>query len=125
LLNRTLKAIFERSRPLHDHGITAEGGWSFPSGHASGSMLIYGLLAYIVVRHTPARWHIPVALTSIAIITFVGSSRVLLQVHYASDVLAGYAVAVAWLAICVAALEAVRWRDSLRSSAAPRDRAQT
>jgi membrane-associated phospholipid phosphatase len=118
LLNRVLKAIFERSRPLHDHGLTVEGGWSFPSGHASGSMLVYGLLAYLVVRHTPSVWHIPVALAGIALIIFVGSSRVLLQVHYLSDVLAGYASAAAWVAVCVAALEAVRWREQQRPRAA-------
>ena len=113
LLNRILKAIFERSRPLHDHGLTAEEGWSFPSGHASGSMLVYGLLAYLVVRNTPAAWHVPAALAGIALVIFVGSSRVLLQVHYLSDVLAGYASATAWIAVCIAALEAVRWRERL------------
>lgn len=120
LLNRILKAIFERSRPLHDHGLTAVEGWSFPSGHASGSMLVYGLLAYVVVRNTPPRWHIPTALAGITLVIFVGSSRVLLQVHYVSDVLAGYASAAAWIAICVAALETVRWREQQRSRAAAR-----
>jgi undecaprenyl-diphosphatase len=110
LMNRLLKSIFERTRPLHDHGLTLEGGWSFPSGHASGSMLVYGLLAYLVVRNTPAVWHLPVALTGTAIIVFVGSSRVLLQVHYLSDIVAGYASAAVWVGICIAALEAVRWR---------------
>lgn len=115
LLNRTLKAIFERSRPLHDHGLTDVGGWSFPSGHASGSMLVYGLLAYVVVRSTPSAWHIPAALAGVVLIIFVGSSRILLQVHYLSDVLAGYASAAAWIAICIAALETVRWREQQRS----------
>jgi membrane-associated phospholipid phosphatase len=120
VLNRLLKAIFERSRPLHDHGLTAVEGWSFPSGHASGSMLVYGLLAYVVVRSTPSTWHVPAALAGIAVVIFVGSSRVLLQVHYLSDVLAGYASAAAWIAICVAALETVRWRERQRSRASAR-----
>ncbi len=120
LLNRVLKSIFERSRPFHDHGLTAVEGWSFPSGHASGSMLIYGLLAYVVVRSTPPAWHIPAALAGIALVVFVGSSRVLLQVHYLSDVLAGYASAAAWIAICIAALETVRWREQQRSRASAR-----
>jgi undecaprenyl-diphosphatase len=111
VLNALLKAIFERSRPLHDHGLTGVEGWSFPSGHASGSMLVYGLLAYVVVR---------AALAGIAIVIFVGSSRVVLQVHYLSDVLAGYVSAAAWIAICVAALETVRWREQQRSRAAAR-----
>lgn len=114
LMNRLLKSVFERTRPLHDHGLANETGWSFPSGHASGSMLVYGLLGYLIVRHAPAAWHVPVALTSLALIVFVGSSRVLLQVHYLSDILAGYASAATWVALCIAGLEAVRWRESAR-----------
>jgi membrane-associated phospholipid phosphatase len=111
-LNRLLKTVFERARPLHDHGLVTETSWSFPSGHASGSMLVYGLLGYLIVRHTPRGWHVPVALTSVAMIVFVGSSRVLLQVHYLSDVLAGYASGAAWVALCIAGLEMVRHRET-------------
>lgn len=112
LLNKLLKSIFERARPLHDHGFATEADFSFPSGHASGSLLVYGLLAYLIVRHTRPVWHIPVALAGLALIIFVGSSRVILQVHYLSDVLAGYASAAAWVALCIAGLEAVRWREA-------------
>jgi membrane-associated phospholipid phosphatase len=111
VLNLLLKSIFERPRPLHDHGLVTETSFSFPSGHASGSMLIYSLLGYLIVRRTPPRWHIPVAIGMSALIIFVGSSRVILQVHYFSDVLAGYASAAAWVALCIAGLEAVRWRE--------------
>jgi membrane-associated phospholipid phosphatase len=111
VLNLLLKSIFERPRPLHDHGLVTETSFSFPSGHASGSMLIYSLLGYLVVRHTPPQWHIPVAIGMSALIIFVGSSRVILQVHYFSDVLAGYASAAAWVALCIAGLEAARWRE--------------
>jgi undecaprenyl-diphosphatase len=109
-LVRVLKSAFERARPLHDHGLTVETSWSFPSGHAAGSMLVYGLLTYFLVRRVPAAWRLPIALVMAAVIIFVGSSRVLLQVHYLSDVLAGYAVAAAWAALCIAGLEAVRWQ---------------
>jgi undecaprenyl-diphosphatase len=108
LLNMALKAVFERTRPVHEHGFITEDGWSFPSGHASGSMLVYGLLAYILIRHTPRAWHLPVAITAVTLIVFVGFSRVLLQVHYLSDVLAGYASASAWGALCIAGYESVR-----------------
>jgi len=114
LLNMLLKGIFERPRPLHDHGLAHETSFSFPSGHASGSMLIYSLLGYLIVRHTPRAWHIPVAIVTVAVIVFVGSSRVLLQVHYFTDVVAGYASAAAWSAMCIAGLETVRWRGEFR-----------
>ncbi len=108
LLNFLLKRLFERSRPVHEHGYASADGFSFPSGHASGSLLVYGMLAYLIVRHTPPRWHPPVAAIVLLLIVFVGASRVLLQVHWFSDVLAGWAHAAAWTALCIAALEAVR-----------------
>jgi membrane-associated phospholipid phosphatase len=115
LMNRLLKIIFERSRPVHDHGLVIETSWSFPSGHAAGSMLMYGLLAYLLVRYTKAALHIPIALAGITLIILVGSSRVILQVHYLSDVLAGYMAATVWVAICIAALEAIRWSGQSRA----------
>ena len=119
LLNRILKTWFERTRPIHDHGLVSETSWSFPSGHASGSMLVYGLLGYLIVRHAPRAWHLPVALTTVALVVFVGSSRVLLQVHYLSDVLAGYASGAAWVALWIAGLEAARWRAARGGVGAP------
>jgi membrane-associated phospholipid phosphatase len=113
-LNVILKSLFERSRPLHEHGFAQATGWSFPSGHASGSMIVYGLLGYLLVRRLPRTWHIPIALATATLIVVIGSSRVILQVHYFSDVLAGYASAGAWLAMWVAGLEAARGRAEPR-----------
>jgi undecaprenyl-diphosphatase len=111
LLNRVLKSIFERTRPVHDHGLTLETSWSFPSGHASGAMLIYGLLAYVLVLHARPAWRAPIAAAAVLLIVFVGASRIILQVHYLSDVLAGYLSAAAWVALWIGALEALRWRQ--------------
>jgi membrane-associated phospholipid phosphatase len=110
ILVRLLKAHFERTRPIHEHTLTDSTGWSFPSGHASGAVLLYGMLSYFIIRHTPRRWHIPIALTTILLVVFVGFSRVILQVHYFSDVLAGFSIAAAWLALCITAFEVVRRR---------------
>jgi undecaprenyl-diphosphatase len=112
LLNRLLKSIFERTRPVHDHGLTFETGWSFPSGHASGSMLVYGLLAYVLVRHVEPQWRPLVTAAAVLLIVFVGASRIVLQVHYLSDVLAGYLASAAWVALWISALEAIRWRGA-------------
>jgi membrane-associated phospholipid phosphatase len=108
VMNWVLKALFERSRPEHGHVGVAVDGWSFPSGHASGSFIVYGLLGYLVVRHTPQAWHVPAALVAVLLVVFVGCSRVILQVHYLSDVLAGYAFATAWVAMWIAGLEGAR-----------------
>jgi membrane-associated phospholipid phosphatase len=112
LLNVLLKSVFERTRPLHEHGLTVTTGWSFPSGHASGAMLVYGLLAYVLVRQTRPAWHALIAVVAMLLIILVGASRVLLQVHYLSDVLGGYVASAAWVAMWISALEAVRWRGS-------------
>jgi membrane-associated phospholipid phosphatase len=107
-LNSSLKLFFSRARPERLHDFAHVDGFSFPSGHASGSMAVYGLLTYFVVRHTPRAWHVPCVVAAMLTIVFVGASRVLLQVHYFSDVLAGWTVAGTWTALCIAGLEAAR-----------------
>lgn len=108
VLNRVLKQIFERVRPVHDHGFAVADGFSFPSGHTSGALVVYGMLAYLCIRQLPSRWHAPAVLLAIAIAFSTGWSRVFLQVHWASDVVAGFATGLAWLTVCVVAMEIAR-----------------
>ena len=109
LLNTTLKQVFERARPVHADGWVAAPGYSFPSGHSSGSLVAYGMLAYLAVRVLPARWHLPAVLAAVALALSVGASRVFLRVHFASDVLAGFASGAAWWVVCVTSMEVTRW----------------
>jgi undecaprenyl-diphosphatase len=104
LLNRGLKAVFERVRPSWTHDLVTELSWSFPSGHASGAMVTYGMLGFIVARVAPATWRPAIVIAAIVLIANVGLSRVLLQVHFFSDVLAGFAIGAAWLAACIGVL---------------------
>jgi membrane-associated phospholipid phosphatase len=108
LLNLGLKEIFARSRPQWLHDYASADGWSFPSGHSSGAFIVYGLLAYLAVVHLPKRVHLPVATIAMLLIVCVGFSRAILQVHYFSDVLGGYAVGASWVAVWIAGLEAFR-----------------
>ena len=111
LVNKMLKHVFERARPPHDHGVVAETGFSFPSGHASGTLATYGMLAYLAIRLAPSPWHLP-AVTAAALLAYSAAvSRVALQVHYASDVVAGLLSGSAWLALCILALQAQQARS--------------
>lgn len=109
LLNHTLKQVFERARPVHEGGLVLADGFSFPSGHSSGSVVVFGMLAYVATRLLPPRWHLPVLLGAVALAFTVGASRVFLRVHFASDVIAGFASGTAWLAVCIASIELARW----------------
>ncbi|WP_201315871.1 phosphatase PAP2 family protein [Dyella sp. EPa41] len=109
-LNSGLKALFQRPRPLHSHGFIVEHGWSFPSGHAFGAMVFYGMLAYVLLRVSAHRWHRLVIVAAVAMVTVIGLSRIVLQVHYFSDVMAGYASGLVWLVSCIAGAEAWRRR---------------
>lgn len=100
-LNWVLKHAFQRTRPEHDHGYIEATGFSFPSGHASASLLVYGFGCYLLLRLLPARWHMACVALAAGLVAAIGASRVLLQVHFLSDVLAGFAVSAVWLAICV------------------------
>lgn len=102
------KQTFERPRPVHEHGFALETSWSFPSGHASGSLVFYGMLAYIAMVRLPPRWHLPVAICALLLVLAIGATRVMLQVHYVSDVAAGYAIGLAWLALGVMLTEWLR-----------------
>ena len=105
LLNTTLKAIFERARPLHEATVVYAQGWSFPSGHSSGAVVAYGMLAYVTLHSLKpaqaARAGLPIVLLATALAFSVGCSRLFLQVHFATDVLAGFASGSAWLLACI------------------------
>lgn len=119
LLNVGLKAVFQRVRPVHEHGYAAETSWSFPSGHASGTLVAYGVLAWVALRLLPARWHLPVLWIAVTIALTTGLSRIVLQVHFASDVLAGLCSGSAWLALCITVAEWLRRRTPVQPNGTP------
>ncbi|MDB5787313.1 phosphatase PAP2 family protein [Caballeronia mineralivorans] len=108
LLNNTFKHVFERVRPVHDESIATASGWSFPSGHSSGSLVTYGIIAYVLVRVLPGGWRLPTVIAATVIAFTTASSRVFLRVHFASDVLAGFALGTVWLVACILSIEVTR-----------------
>jgi membrane-associated phospholipid phosphatase len=101
-LNVILKGIFRRLRPqLPDPWVTPS-GWSFPSGHAMGSFVTYGFLAYLLTRVPGADFPRRTAVAVLAVLVLlIGFSRIYLGAHYLSDVIAGYAAAAVWLTFCI------------------------
>ena len=94
--NFLLKLAFTRPRPSH-HLVTAT-GYSFPSGHADGSVLLYGTLLLIALTFIKNRaTKIIVTCCAIVLILCIGMSRVYLGVHYPSDIIGGWLVGSAWL----------------------------
>jgi undecaprenyl-diphosphatase len=115
ILNQSLKLLIGRVRPLDPEGATLAQGLSFPSGHSSGAVVACGMLAYLALRLLPKAWHLPVMFAALALALTIGISRVVLRVHFASDVAAGFASGSAWLALCITSFELVRWWRGKRS----------
>jgi membrane protein DedA with SNARE-associated domain/membrane-associated phospholipid phosphatase len=100
LLDDLVKPLIGRPRPALGPLVASAPGYAFPSGHATQSAAVYGALAYIVagcVRTWPAK----VAAWTVAfvVILLIGFSRVYLGVHWATDVLGGFALGGVWLAV--------------------------
>jgi undecaprenyl-diphosphatase len=108
VLDPTLKAVVGRLRPVVEHPVAHGGGNSFPSGHALDSLICYGavVLALLPALGRRHRW----ILTGVAgsVIVGIGVSRVMLGVHFISDVLGGWSLGVAWLGVTVYAFEVRR-----------------
>ncbi len=97
-LNFSIKTYFLRERPPLELRLVSESGFSFPSGHAMASLAFYGFLIYIV-RHSELKKRTERLLTAALalLIALIGFSRVYLAAHYLTDVLAGFAVSLAYL----------------------------
>ena len=97
------KLIIRRPRPpLYDARIV-QGGFSFPSGHATMAAVLYATFAVILIRSFRSFWlRLPIALCATIAVLWIGLSRVYLGVHYPSDVLAGWAAGVLWALVTLA-----------------------
>ena len=92
LVNKGIKEIVKRERPSLNEALDAL-GYSFPSGHAMLSIMTFGFLTYIIVANlkSVAGKCVTTILMGIVILS-IGLSRVILNVHYPTDILAGYCV---------------------------------
>lgn len=99
-LNYWLKKWFGRARPALWDRIVNVGHYSFPSGHAMMSMVVYGFIGYTLAKEFPHQRKQIFALT-ILLIAAIGFSRLYLGVHWPTDVAAGYATGLVWLIACI------------------------
>lgn len=115
VLSTGMKLGFRRDRPFFPDPLATESTFSFPSGHALVSLAVYGSIALVLARRQSSRTHRALLLTGTALlVAAIGFSRLYLGVHFLSDVLAGYAAGVAWLALLYIVLE-VRARYASRA----------
>lgn len=115
-LVRVLKAVFERARPISMNMLDQVSGWSFPSGHAAGTMMVFASAAWFAWRLLPRHWGFLVPIVMAALTFAVGGSRIVLGVHFVSDVLAGFALAAANVALMIMLLESPWRRQSQTGS---------
>jgi len=112
ILFSVLKLVFHRPRPelAYVHLDT----YSFPSGHAAGSAGIYAILFYLAARRISMSRKVLLAFSYVALVGLIGFSRLYLEVHYLSDVLAGITLGIGWAAACLFVYERSRGGDLSR-----------
>jgi len=107
LVWRYFNTFFDRPRPEAQLGITVLNP-SFPSGHVMSAVLCYGFLGYLLVPKMPTIfWKWFVIISVLLVLAFVGLSRVFQGGHYLTDVLAGYALGLAWASLIYTLIESI------------------
>ncbi|MCP2045903.1 phosphatase PAP2 family protein [Pontibacter sp. HSC-36F09] len=113
------KKFISRDRPT-EVAFYPEHNFSFPSGHATTSMALWGILAYFGYRHLYRRRSRIVVLAGAgALILLIGFSRIYLGVHFLSDVLAGFLLGAMWVLLGISIVEVMgylRARKKLQAS---------
>jgi undecaprenyl-diphosphatase len=109
LLDWELKRYFARARPAVAEMLRRANGYSFPSGHAMGSAVACGALAYLAFRAIKS-WPLRAAVIAFlyTFVAFVALSRVYLGVHWISDVAAGVSAGTVWVTTTTVAYETMR-----------------
>jgi undecaprenyl-diphosphatase len=99
LLSNSIKFLVHRARPDIDR-LTGFAGTSFPSGHSTAAAATLAGIALILTRNKPRRVKIVGAAIAAGVAAMVASTRVLLGVHWFTDVLAGLLLGWGWFAVC-------------------------
>jgi undecaprenyl-diphosphatase len=105
LLSDGLKPGYGRPRPPAEAQLIPETGFSLPSGHTIDATVVFGVLALVLVVRTASRARrVLIAAAATVAITAAGAGRVYLGVHWATDVVTGWLLGAAWVALCAVVL---------------------
>jgi len=104
-LTLAAKVFFGRDRPALWPSIAPEPTFSFPSGHAMGTMAV---TATLLILLWPTKWRWPSVVIGVVFVALVALSRLYLGVHYPSDILAGWCAALVWVGAVASALDVRR-----------------
>jgi undecaprenyl-diphosphatase len=118
LLSAILKIVIKRPRPAGAAAFLHGDTFSFPSGHALGSLVGFGMVAYLIGSYWLSTRRSRSAITFVAafLIVSIGISRLYLGVHYFSDVVGGYAAGMLWLSACISGIEIARGKHLIESA---------
>lgn len=108
VMDPVLKTLVGRLRPVVAHPIAHGGGNSFPSGHSLGSIVCYGAVFLVFLPAARGRWRPAFTAVIVTLVALIGISRILLGVHYLSDVLGGWTLGITWLGLTAFAFELTR-----------------
>jgi len=108
VMDPILKDLVGRLRPVVAHPIAHGGGNSFPSGHSLGSIVCYGAVFLVFLPAARGRWRTAFTAVIVTLVALIGISRILLGVHYLSDVLGGWTLGITWLGLTAFAFELTR-----------------
>ncbi|MDX2240067.1 MAG: phosphatase PAP2 family protein [Leptolyngbyaceae cyanobacterium bins.302] len=111
ILNTGLKLVFNRIRPDLWQHLIVETSFSFPSGHALGSVVLYGAIAYLLSQTYP-QWSKAIYALAGMLTGAISLSRLYLGVHWLTDVIAGISIGFLWLTICITMLKLQRLKHT-------------
>ena len=107
VLSYGLKSVFGKARPALWKSAIEDLSFSYPSGHALGSTVLYGFIAYLVATRYP-QFSLAIYTGVVCLIGAIGLSRLYLGVHWPTDIIGGYGIGFLWLRFCITMLKLQR-----------------
>jgi undecaprenyl-diphosphatase len=108
VVDTAVKYWTDRPRPQVDDPVATAPPNSYPSGHTMMSTIGYGVLLLVFMPLIPRRWRMPAVIGAVLLVWAIGMARLMLGVHFITDIVGGFLLGVAWLIAATAAF--ARWR---------------